>query len=259
MNKTKILTVFCITFVFTLFWNSQVFPNTYEVFYSPGITWHDARANCESLGGHLATISSQEEDDYLTSLLEGIIVPPYEGAFIGLSDELNEGVWEWVTGEPLVYTNWDISEPFGNGDYVMKWMYSAGGYLDIVGAWNDVRSPTGYVSHYICEFPSLLTISPPSGVYVTTQNFDLTLIVETEGVSVVGGSATFDGSDVTSYLAGCLIPGTLVSGGQTFRCPNLTGGLFGTGTHTLDVTLDLSDGSSVSDTVTWEVKENTEP
>lgn len=104
-----------------------------------------------------------------------------------------------------------------------------------------------------------LTISPPSGNYVITQGFDLALIVEAPGLSVVGGSATLDGSDVMPALVSCVIPGTLVSGGQTFRCPGLTGDAFGTGTHTLDVTLDLSDGSSVSDTVTWEVLENTEP
>lgn len=104
-----------------------------------------------------------------------------------------------------------------------------------------------------------VTISPPSGDYVLTQGFDLTLIVEAPGLSVVGGSATLDDSDVTASLASCVIPGTLVSGGLTLRCSGLTGSFLGTGTHILDVTLDLSDDSSVSDTVTWEVKENTEP
>ena len=55
------------------------------------------------------------------------------------------------------------------------------------------------------------------------------------------------------------MPGTLISGGQTFRCPNITGEFLGEDTHTLNVTLDLSDGSSVSDSVTWEVVGNTEP
>lgn len=110
-----------------------------------------------------------------------------------------------------------------------------------------------------CKDANRLTISPPSGDYVTTQGFDLTLIVEAPGLSVVGGSAILDGSDVTSSLAACVIPGTLVLDGHTFRCPGLTGNFLGTGTHILVVTLDLSDGSSVSDSVNWEVKENTEP
>lgn len=115
------------------------------------------------------------------------------------------------------------------------------------------------ITHVVPEPVSSVLISPPSGDYVTTQCFDLTLIVEAPGFSVVGGSATLDGSDVTGALVSCVISGTLVSGGQTFRCSGLTGSFLGTGTHILDVTLDLSDGSSVNDTVTWEVKENTEP
>ncbi len=109
--------------------------------------------------------------------------------------------------------------------------------------------------------PALLFLSPASGTYSTTQNFDLSLILKVSGdpVSVVGASATLNGADVTAALVGCIIPGTLVSGGSTFRCPGLRGAFLGTGTHTLEVTLDLSDGSSVSDTVIWEVVENTEP
>ncbi len=104
-----------------------------------------------------------------------------------------------------------------------------------------------------------LIISPPSGIYVATQGFDLTLIVDAPGLSVVSGIATLNGADVTPDLGGCIIPGTLLSGGETFRCPGLTGNTFGVGTHTLIVTLNLDDGSSVSDTVTWEVLDNTEP
>lgn len=132
------------------------------------------------------------------------------------------------------------------------------GSIDEVRWYNRALSESEIQELYN-EGNAILIISPPSCAYVTTQGFDLTLIVEAPGLSVVGGSATFDGTDVTTYLAGCLIPGTLVSGGQTFRCPGLIAGALGTGTHTLDVTLNLSDGSSVSDTVTWEVKENTEP
>ena len=104
-----------------------------------------------------------------------------------------------------------------------------------------------------------LTIFPPSGVLVTTSKFDLTLIVQVPGRSVVGGAGTFDGFDVTSGLGGCIILGTLPSGGQTFRCPGLQGSIFMPGTHTLSVMLDLDDGSQVSNTVIWKILANTEP
>jgi hypothetical protein len=106
-----------------------------------------------------------------------------------------------------------------------------------------------------------LSVSPPSGRYVTTQNFDLILILKVTGptLSVVGESATFDGADVTAKLANC-IHGDIVSGGITVRCPGLGGTLLSTaGAHTLTVTLNLSDGTSATNTVRWEGIANTEP
>jgi hypothetical protein len=41
----------------------------YEVF-DISLTWHEAQAFCEKLGGHLATITSQQESEYVYSLLK---------------------------------------------------------------------------------------------------------------------------------------------------------------------------------------------
>ncbi len=91
---------------------------------------------------------------------------------------------------------------------------------------------------------------------MTTRRFDLTLIVEGPELLVVGVSAPLDGADLTSDLTRCLHPGALIAGGQTFRCPGLTG--VALGTRNISVTLDLSDGSSVSSSVIWSILDNTE-
>lgn len=185
-----------------------------------------------------------------------------------------EKLWygvEFATGTPLIAENryW-ISQECTTSYQTNTAGYGVLGAVEPIYYWRphgELGWPNGpFQGHafmfkfYEPEFVGAeLIISPPSGDYVTTQGFDLTLIVEAPGLSVVGGSAILDGSDVTSSLAACVIPGTLVLGGQTFRCPGLTGNFLGTGTHILDVTLDLSDGSSVSDSVNWEVKENIEP
>src|SRR5262249_38514118 len=52
--------------------------------------------------------------------------------------------------------------------------------------------------------PNPLTISPASGVLVTTQDFDLVLTINAPGRVIVGGQATFDGVDVTGALLPCL-------------------------------------------------------
>jgi hypothetical protein len=108
--------------------------------------------------------------------------------------------------------------------------------------------------------PVSLTISPGSSALVTTQHFDLTLRIFTAGLGITGGQALFDGADVTPTLAACIVPGTLtlVAGGLTFRCPNLTGG-FAPGVHTFSVRVDFTDGSSARDTVMWQFDPNHEP
>ena len=100
----------------------------YEVI-SKSLTWTQAKADAESKGGHLATITSQEEWDslrqnYGTSL---------GGCWIGLTDEAKEGQWRWVTGEPYEFRKWSAGQPSNNsgaGDYVRIWQNGS--------SWDDV-------------------------------------------------------------------------------------------------------------------------
>jgi hypothetical protein len=55
--------------------------------------------------------------------------------WIGFTDEVEEGLWLWVTGEPMTYTNWSTGEPSNSWscgeDYViMNWRSQ--------GRWNDL-------------------------------------------------------------------------------------------------------------------------
>jgi hypothetical protein len=103
------------------------------------------------------------------------------------------------------------------------------------------------------------SISPPSGSYASRQSFDLVLLVNPLGRSITRTQAVFDGVDQSAALAACAIPGTLQSGGVTFRCPNIEGALFAPGTHVLTAAVTLDDGSTMSDTVEWEIFANSEP
>lgn len=67
------------------------------------MTWQDAKLYSESLGGHLVTISSQDENEFVCNLMvESGISRTF---WIGLTDESEEGNFVWVTGEPIIYTN----------------------------------------------------------------------------------------------------------------------------------------------------------
>ncbi|MEE8451884.1 MAG: lectin-like protein, partial [Thermoguttaceae bacterium] len=93
------------------------------------ISWKAARDAAEQRGGYLATITSQEENDFVFSLIDDDVfwrfdtysAGPYIGGF--QEDDSNEpaGGWIWVTGEPFVYTNWELNEPqdpFGSSDFL---------------------------------------------------------------------------------------------------------------------------------------------
>jgi len=76
----------------------------------PGVTrnWNEARTVADELGGHLVTLSDQEEENF--------VIPANaedfdDNAWIGLTDSESEGDFEWVTGESLSYTNWCSGEP----------------------------------------------------------------------------------------------------------------------------------------------------
>ncbi len=78
----------------------------------------------QGMPAHLVTITSQQEQDFVESLL------PRDGPFsanywVGLSDRDSEGTFEWVTREPLSFTNWAEGEPndFGTGEDVtaIRW------------------------------------------------------------------------------------------------------------------------------------------
>lgn len=94
----------------------------YEVVFSEGVSWTNARAAAQALPGggwDLATITSAAEDAFVAGLLP--TSPASRSHFwLGANDAAVEGTYVWVTGEPFSYTNWWINEPnnSGNEDFV---------------------------------------------------------------------------------------------------------------------------------------------
>ncbi|WP_028082760.1 lectin-like protein, partial [Dolichospermum circinale] len=99
-------------------------------------TWEEAQAEAQSLGGNLVTINSQEEQDFLVSTFGGT-----EQLWIGYTDKVTEGQFQWASNETPTYTNWfpgttGISPQPDNGgpppgeDYVVMNFGAA-------GKWND--------------------------------------------------------------------------------------------------------------------------
>ena len=70
------------------------------------VSWGEAEAFCEARGGHLATLTSAEENIFVHDHLNGA-----SSAYFGLRYDWNEGEWIWVTGEPVEYTCWGLGQP----------------------------------------------------------------------------------------------------------------------------------------------------
>ncbi len=101
--------------------------------------------------------------------------------------------------------------------------------------------------------------SPPTGTYVSTQRFDIAVVVNFDGATVTGATATFDGEDVSGFFNRCMLRGRALDGGRTFRCPDFAGRELTPGIHILEIRLDFSDGSSKTDRVAWNVMDVAEP
>lgn len=111
------------------------------VLMSGASSWVEAEVMCRQKGGHMATISSQAENDYIYNILKKANC---KDAYFGLVR--HEGKFQWVTGEPVVYTNWNPGEPNNqdnNEDCAMFYNKSQ------PGRWNDGHMTPQSI--FICE------------------------------------------------------------------------------------------------------------
>lgn len=116
----------------------------YQVFQNP-VDYAKATLNCDLIGGHLVTITSQAEQDFVFSL-------------VGTSDtwlggELKNGKWTWVTGENFsAYQNWLPGQPSGGETKL--------GFWEGKGQWNDYRASSKNI--YVCEWENSTSINNPA-------------------------------------------------------------------------------------------------
>ena len=131
--------------------NETVFNGHKYELYSANLTWLEAKANAESLGGHLVTVTSAEEQNAVVGLDNNEIEANY---WLGGTDENIEGQWEWITGEEWDYDNWlggqpdnyTLVDPSGE-NYLMIYF----GKYD--HKWND---STYYADGFIVEYESFV-------------------------------------------------------------------------------------------------------
>jgi hypothetical protein len=181
----------------TGFTNQQNY-NGHSYYRSTGsATWTTARSNCVSMGGYLVTITTSGEQSFIFNI--------WPSGWIGLTDEVNEGTWRWVTGETYSYTNWNSGEPnnAGNEDYVQ---------FVSNGRWNDL--PNNVSLPYVLEFNYVVTTSSwtlyktiytnSSGYYSISEAYDPSkeYYIEIDAPTRVQAYTTSDIQAVSNIILG---------------------------------------------------------
>ena len=123
-------------------WSGDTSSTLCYQYFSSYESWTDASSYCQNLGGELASVTSSDINDFLTTLTED---PAWVGGY------KNDGNWNWSDGSTFDYTNW-ASTPTqqpdnagGDQDKIqINWRSSQIG----VGYWDDLET-----DHYASGLP----------------------------------------------------------------------------------------------------------
>jgi hypothetical protein len=139
----------------------------YKVVLTPDLLWEDARLRAaestfNGVHGHLATISSPEEDALIESLRQEAS-PGGDGSLWVGGSQLPGATWSteswfWVNGEGSIptrdggsgYSNWQPTEP-NDGSGLQSERFLSVGHLNNFG-WND-EPDDRHIRGYVVEYP----------------------------------------------------------------------------------------------------------
>ena len=119
--------------------------NGHAYYLLDGTDWISAEDYARSLGGHLVSINSQAEQDWVYQTFGQSEFGGEQTLWIGLTDADDqstegEGHFVWTSGEPVIYTNWyaPTGEPnnAGDEDYASIWAGNNGGWNDAPVWWS---------------------------------------------------------------------------------------------------------------------------
>ena len=111
-------------------------------------TWTASEMEARALGGHLATVRNQAENDWILKTFD-----KFDGVrrclWIGLHNFGLKKEFEWISGEKVSFLNWDNTEPNNlrveaRQNYVHMWdsdstLVLEGMHMRLPGKWNNGR------------------------------------------------------------------------------------------------------------------------
>lgn len=157
MNKTRKVVSFFLIFVLMCSFMLPAFSaaavddkkatfngHTYQRF-DKSMSWKDAKAYCETLGGYLATITSSDEYEVVKSLIAKGSKAQY---WLGATDEVTLNDWQWVTGETFTFWADTVTfETYDNGEYYLQMQRHNWGNEDFLGYWNNSNNEKASIAY----------------------------------------------------------------------------------------------------------------
>jgi len=133
--------------------------------------WDDAQHICEDNGGNLASITSEDENDAIISLLQDLLGDTnsnHSTAWIGYYISEGNNNFEWVSGDSASYTNWAPEEPnYSEEDlYVEIYLPIYNNENELWGKWNNIDN---HRRQFILEIEECITDSNNLECYYYTN------------------------------------------------------------------------------------------
>jgi hypothetical protein len=125
-------------------------------------TWLQAEAEAVGKGGHLVSLTSQAENDFVVNTFTQPGSLNINGTvWMGLTDAGQIGTWTWTTGEPFSFSNWYPGEPNNLTTEFYTQLYNA----DFGGQWNNIND--GGSLYGVIEFSGTPSDAPEPGTGLT--------------------------------------------------------------------------------------------
>ncbi|MHB1461540.1 MAG: IPT/TIG domain-containing protein [Armatimonadota bacterium] len=171
-------------FTFSYTWHSYN-GNQYAL-TSSRLSWLENEAEAVSLGGHLVTIETAEEDTWLSETFNDIYCVTYEGQPFGAVAQigycLNSGNAMWISGKPMGYTH--MEDPVGIYGYMSVNPHPYAPYF-----WGmDDHQTYGIIERYV---PAITSFTPDRGKVGDTVTIAGKNFTGTTSVKFNGTTATF--------------------------------------------------------------------